>query len=117
MAPPADIVSSSFHVGAKGRVVLPIAVRRAAHLDEGAEVVARPDGEGRVVIETVESVRERVWAAAPDASGDDMAADVRAMRHEDNRVSDEAFARRAAELGSESGGVRAGGDLLDHLGL
>lgn len=117
MSLPADVVSSSFHVGAKGRVVLPAAVRRAAHLDEGAEVVARPDGEGRVVIETVESIRARVWAASPQSAGHDMTADVRAMRDEDNRVSDEASARRAGELGSKDDSAAAEAALLAHLGL
>lgn len=114
---PADITSSSFQIGAKGRVVLPVAVRRAAHLEEGAEVVARPDGAGRIIIETVESIRARVWAAAPQAGGHDVTAEVRAMRDEDNRVSDEAFARRTAEVGSEGDSVATGAALLVHLGL
>jgi hypothetical protein len=63
------------------------------------------------------SIRERVWAAGPQVGGHDMSADVRAMRNEDNRVSDEAFARRAAEVGSESDSVAAGATLLAHLGL
>lgn len=79
MTLPADIVSPAFRVGAKGRVVLPVAV----------------------VIETVESIRNRVWDAAPRAGGHDVTAEVRAMRDEDNRLSDEAFVRRVAEAGSD----------------
>jgi bifunctional DNA-binding transcriptional regulator/antitoxin component of YhaV-PrlF toxin-antitoxin module len=51
------VVSESFLVGAGGRVVLPAAVRRAAHIEEGAEVVARLIGEGQLLIETKDAVR------------------------------------------------------------
>ena len=40
-------------------------MHRVARIAEEDQVVARPDGEGRVVIETVRSIRERVWGAAP----------------------------------------------------
>jgi len=117
MSLPPGVVSGPFHVGAKGRVVLPAAVRRAAGIEEGDQVVARPAGEGRVVIETVRSIRERVWAAAPDASGLDTTTEVRAMRAEDNDVSDQGFARRAAVNGSETDSAAAGAALLARLGL
>lgn len=117
MSLPPGVVSAPFHVGAKGRVVLPAAVRRAANMPEGAEVVARPEGEGRVVIETVDSIRERVWGAAPEASGLDITTDVRAMRVEDNHVSDAAFARRATASGSKKDSASAGAALLARLGL
>ena len=117
MNPPPSVLSAPFRVGAKGRVVLPAAVRRAANITEGAEVVARPEGEGRVVIETVDSIRQRVWAAAPDASGLDTTADVRVMRDDDNRVSDAALARRAANGASETGSTATGAALLARLGL
>lgn len=117
MNPPPRALSAPFRVGAKGRVVLPAAVRRAANIAEGAEVVARPEGEGRVVIETVHSIRERVWGAAPDASGLDTTTDVRAMRDDDNHVSDDAFARRVAIGVSETESAAAGAALLARLGL
>ena len=47
MSLPHSVVSAPFHVGAKGRVVLPAAVRRAANIEQGDQVVARPEGEGR----------------------------------------------------------------------
>ena len=106
------IASLPFSVGPKGRVVLPVAVRRAAGMDEGAEVVARVDGEGRVVLETVAAVRARVWAAAPDVQYDAVA-DVRLLRDEDHRLSDEASDRRRAATSAGD----AGRALLDHLGL
>lgn len=117
MSATSSVISASFHVGVKGRVVLPVAVRRAAHLDEGAEVVARPDGEGRVVIETVASVRERIWKAAPQATGTDTAADVRELRDADESLSAANRARQARELGSEQDSAAAGAALLAHLGL
>jgi len=122
MSLPPSVVSAPFHVGAKGRVVLPAAVRRAARIAEGDQVVARPEGEGRVVIETVRSIRERVWGAAPDPSGLDSTTEVRAMRAEDNIVSDQAFARRSAADGTaadrtEVESAAAGAALLARLGL
>lgn len=117
MVEPSRVVSSSFHVGLKGRVMLPAAVRRAAHLEEGAEVVARPDGEGRVIIETVASIRARVWAAAPEPKDLDLTADVRDLRNEDRQLAEQNADRQAATLGSEHDSVAAGASLLAHLGL
>ena len=37
------------HLGAKGRVVLPASIRRALGLEEGAELLARIEGEGIVL--------------------------------------------------------------------
>lgn len=111
-----DVVSSPFSIGVKGRVVLPVAIRRAAHIGEGEQVVARPDGEGRIVIETVASIRARVWAAAPQPGGLDVTEDVRTMRGEDDQVSDEAAARRG-DAGSDVDSATAGAKLLAHLGL
>ena len=65
----AGLVTASFHVGAKGRVVLPAALRRAAHIEEGAELVARLVGEGQLLLETKDAVRARVWGAAPQVTG------------------------------------------------
>jgi AbrB family looped-hinge helix DNA binding protein len=112
-----SVASAPFHVGAKGRVVLPAAVRRAASIAEGDQVVARPEGEGRVVIETVNSIRQRVWDAAPDPLGLDTTAEVRAMREQDNDVSDAAYARRVAASGFETDSAAAGAALLARLGL
>ncbi len=91
-----------FRIGPKGRVVLPAAVRRAAHVEVGRDVVARPDGDGRFVIESVEAIRRRVWAAAPVPTGLDATEDVRALREDDNRVADENWARRGADAASSS---------------
>ena len=53
-----------------------------------------------------------MWGAAPDASGVDTTMEVRAMREQDNDLSDAAFARRAAASGSEADSAAAGAALL-----
>ena len=104
-------------MGEKGRVVLPAAVRRAAGIDEGAEVVARTDGDGRLVIETVESIKRRVWGFAPELSGIDPREDIRRMRQQDIEDSDSAAARRSNPVGTEQESWAVGAALLVHLGL
>lgn len=109
------VVSAAFQVGAKGRVVLPVAVRRAARIDEGAELVARPIGEGQLLLETKDAVRARVWSATPDAGSIDATADVRALRSEDIAVEQRSAARRSIEASTEHSAA-AGAALLAHLG-
>ena len=106
----------AFQIGPKGRSVLPVAVRRAAGFEEGSDVVAVALGKGRVLLETVDAVRERVWAGAPDQDTSvDSVADVRRMRQEDTAISDKAAARRAS-AGSSASDER-GAALLSRLGL
>lgn len=107
--------STVFLLGPKGRVVIPVAVRRAAGLEEGAQVVAHAEGTGRIVVETPDAIRDRIWDAAPEATGLDATADIRAMREEDNRVSD-AIANARSQAGDSGSGAR-GAALLEHLGL
>lgn len=104
-------------LGRRVGVVLPAAVRRAAHVDGGDEAVARPDGDGRVVIETVASIRARVWAAAPETSGLDTEADIRAMRDQDRQLEQRRTAETAAEVRTEQQSAEAGAALPAHLGL
>jgi bifunctional DNA-binding transcriptional regulator/antitoxin component of YhaV-PrlF toxin-antitoxin module len=108
-----SVTTASFHLGAKGRFVLPAAVRREAGIADGADLVARAAGQGRVVIETRESVRARVWDAAPAAGGADATTDIRALRHDDTNVSDANAAARASSTPNE----KAGRALLAHLGI
>ena len=117
MSQPAGTVAASFVIGQKGRVMLPAAVRRAANLEEGTEVVARPDGEGRLVIESVDAIRARLWASAPEPTGLDAQADVRQMRRQDQTVADANSARQAAALASEQDSEQTGRALLTFLGL
>lgn len=114
---PGRSVTSSFHVGAKGRVVLPAAIRRAAHIGEGDELVARLVGEGQLLLETKDAVRARVWGAAPQPIGLDAAADVRAMRTQDVALESRNEARREAAEGSATESDEAGAALLAHLRL
>lgn len=80
-------------VGAKGRLVIPAQVRAEAGMQPGQAVVVRADGAGRIVIETLDAVQERVWAAAPTSDpGIDA---VRDVRTDDTDISDDAAARRA----------------------
>lgn len=51
---------TSFVVGQKGRVVVPIEVREKAGVHEGTELRARVNAEGQIVIDTPESVRRRI---------------------------------------------------------
>ncbi len=106
---------STFNLGAQGRLVLPIAVRRAAHLSEGATMVARAEGEGRIVIETREAITKRVWANAPTPAGLDTIADVRQMRNEDNKISENNFTRRSRTASKEATDA-VGALLLKRLG-
>ncbi len=107
---------STFNLGNQGRFVLPIAVRRAAHIEDGATMVARADGNGRVVIETREAISLRVWAGAPTPTGAQTVDLVRNMRTEDNETTETNFARRTQNSSNDSGGS-AGALLLRHLGL
>jgi bifunctional DNA-binding transcriptional regulator/antitoxin component of YhaV-PrlF toxin-antitoxin module len=109
--------SSEFRLGPKGRVVLPAAVRRAAHIPEGASVVAHAEGEGRIVIETVDAVRARVWGAAPGESEADATTDMRSMRDEDTSISDEAHGARSADRSGSPSDGDPGHALLAHLNL
>lgn len=102
-------------LGAKGRFVIPATVRRAAGIVDGAELVVRSDGPGRVVVETRDSVRARVWAAAPDATGVDATVDIRETRQDDAVLSDQRAAERSAA--AADGGTDAGEKLLARLGL
>ena len=116
MVPPRGS-SSSFQLGPKGRVVLPAAVRRAAGIPDGAQVVAQAIGPGRMVIETVDAVRHRVWGASSDGAGVDSTTDVRALREEDISTADGAAQERSAAREDTAESDAVGLALLAHLGL
>ncbi|MEI6622199.1 MAG: AbrB/MazE/SpoVT family DNA-binding domain-containing protein [Actinomycetes bacterium] len=103
-------------IGAKGRIVLPADVRKAAGFTEGTEVIAHTEGYGRVVVETSDAIRDRIWAASPPQTSIDATADIRAAREEDVRVSDQAAAHRCGERSNADSDAR-GEALLKHLGL
>lgn len=78
-------------------------------------MVARAEGEGRIVIETREAITKRVWANAPTPTGLDTIADVRQMRNEDNKTSEVNFTRRS-QAASEEVADGVGALLLKRLG-
>lgn len=51
-------------LGDKGRVVIPAALRAAAGLPKGADLVGRVDAEGRIVLETREAIKKRLRTLA-----------------------------------------------------
>ena len=99
-------------VGPKSRVVLPAGLRRPAGIEEGSELVGYVDAYGRLVLETSESARDRVWAAAPKTEGDSIA-EVRAQRVFDVTLEAAKLERRARAPRDEDAGER----LLRELGL
>jgi AbrB family looped-hinge helix DNA binding protein len=106
-------------VGRKGRTVIPVAAREAAGIEEGQELVVLTDVPGRLVLMTRDAIQREVWRAAADMRSDvDAGADVRAMRHEDNRIADAAEERsrwRGDQVGADIDTV--GLELLRTLGL
>lgn len=88
-------MSVMVELGAKGRAVIPVAVRREAEVELGQTLIARAEGPGRIVLETPAAVQARVWAAAPvDGEQQDSVRDVRALRDDDNRIGEQAARRR-----------------------
>lgn len=112
-------MSVIFELGAKGRAVIPAAVRQEAQVEVGQPLIARADGVGRIVLETPAAVQARVWAAAPQPEDSaNSVSDVRALRAEDNRLTEAAAQRRRAASGSsEEPDGDPGEALLTALGL
>ncbi len=65
----------------KGRVVLPIALQRACGFAPGDELVARPIGAGRFVVESGDAILSRIWSRLPEESIGDTG-DLATWRHE-----------------------------------
>lgn len=108
--------AASFSLDPKARFVLPIEIRRAAGVSEGAVLVVRAIGEGRILIETREAISARVWASAPALTEVDSVADTRDMRDEDAQISDAAAKRRSRLTKNDQDDV-VGAVLLQRLGL
>lgn len=98
-------------VGAKGRVLVPIDVRRAAGFEEGDEVVLRVEEPGRVVMESRRAIRDRVWAAAPEEAA---IVPVEVTRSEEVELEERHAAARAEIRGDAE---EVGRRLLASLGL
>jgi AbrB family looped-hinge helix DNA binding protein len=61
-------VAHLVRIGAKGRIVLPAALRAQAHLREGDELIAYVEGK-RITLETRADVKARLRAQASAAAG------------------------------------------------
>lgn len=59
-------------VKAKGRTVLPAGLQRACGFAPGAQLVARPLGKGRFVVESTDAVLDRIWSGLPLSEQDDV---------------------------------------------
>lgn len=55
----------------KGRVVLPVALQRLCEFAPGDELVVRPLGRGRFVVESADAILDRIWSRLPDIDGDE----------------------------------------------
>jgi bifunctional DNA-binding transcriptional regulator/antitoxin component of YhaV-PrlF toxin-antitoxin module len=62
------------HVGAKGRTVIPAALRAEIRVGEGDELVGRAEN-GRLILETHEAIKARLRAEAKAARRDGQAVD------------------------------------------
>ncbi|MBI4729529.1 MAG: AbrB/MazE/SpoVT family DNA-binding domain-containing protein [Acidobacteria bacterium] len=56
--------SSRVTVGPKGRIVIPARLRERAHVTEGSVLYGRVDEAGRLILETRDSIKGRIRAAA-----------------------------------------------------
>jgi len=103
---------ANLRVGPKGWIVLPAALRKAAGIHEGDELVGYLDSDRRLVLETADCARTRVWAGAPDDFGDSVR-EVRAQRIEDIAIEESNIRRRASSTRDDTAGQR----LLVEFGL
>ena len=109
-------------IGDKYRVLLSAALRSAALLDKGDELVASVLGKGVVLLETREAISDRVHANAAGVGVPDATALIRANRDEDIRASEESWARkvqlaREAESRPEVESEAVGLAMLRAIGL
>lgn len=55
-------------VDRQGRVILPVALRKSSGIEIGSSLVARPVGEGQILLETRDAVLRRLRAGATVAN-------------------------------------------------
>lgn len=100
----------------KGRVVLPVALQRLCEFAPGDELVARPLGKGRFMVESADAILDRIWSQLPDGDADgDESSDLATWRAESDA------ARRSAlespELGSIANSDERASRLRAEFGL
>jgi hypothetical protein len=104
----------------KGRTVLPMGLQRACGFAPGAELVARPLGEGRFLVESTDAVLSRIWErSAANSNEDDNTEDgVAALSSWRAEAGTQSWDRLdAAELPPEDVSRKRAADLLADLGL
>jgi bifunctional DNA-binding transcriptional regulator/antitoxin component of YhaV-PrlF toxin-antitoxin module len=74
-------VEATTTVGHRGRIILPVAIQRAARMQEGARVHLRVLEDGGVIIETTDDIKRRLKFRLP--TGTDLSADDRAEADEE----------------------------------
>ncbi len=74
-------------VGPKGRVVIPVAIRRRLGLQEGSELVAIPEGEGVLLLprKAVKGLLREIFAGAETSMADELIRDRRAAAAEESK--------------------------------
>lgn len=60
---------SQVTIGDKGRVVIPVSVRRAAGVEVGDELIARAMADGQIVLETRAAIAQRIRARFAGGDG------------------------------------------------
>ena len=98
----------------KGQAVLPVGLQHACESAPGADLVARPIGEGRFVVESTDAVLDRIWSRVSDMEVGSAVEDLHEWRAETDQArrsrledpefnSGEESERRAMRLLSEWG--------------
>lgn len=99
----------------KGRAVLPVGLQKACGFAPGDDLVARPLGEGRFIVESTNAIMERIWSQVPEGSPQDATESLEEWRAESTKG-------RRAEIESPVSGStpesrRRGARLLAEFGL
>jgi len=104
----------------KGRTVLPIGLQRACGFAPGAELLARPLGNGRFLVESSDAVLSRIWERAAEDTEDtqDAEAGVAALRAWRTEADTQRWDRLdETELPPDDVSRQRAADLLAELGL
>lgn len=96
-------------------MVLPVALQRACGFGPGDELVVRPIGPGRFVVESTNAVLERIWSSAPQGPSVDAVETLEGWRTESDAQRREEF--DAPRLPSEKESDRRAARLLSEFGL
>jgi AbrB family looped-hinge helix DNA binding protein len=78
--------TTTLMVGPKGRIVIPVEIRRRLGLQEGSQLVALLEGEGVLLLprNAVKRRLRRMFAGVPTSMADELIADRRAAAREES---------------------------------